>query len=241
MAEWLVQLMGDKVDLQRLSQVFKDDPTISEEDKDYFLKAHEFDLIQEPSDVHARAKQIIRIIDYIAYLFYRDTDPITIGKIIKVNNNGECQEYVFAEAHLIEGPDKVFATGTLIGADRVEITPSGKLPIIKAFNAANSNGDIDDALRFYCRGDWIDLYKSYEIIRDNIGNDEQVISKHWITRSQLKRFSQTAQSREALGDSARHAAKKFKSPPNSMSIYEARVVIGNLFQKWIESKNSGKT
>jgi hypothetical protein len=51
----------------------------------------------------------------------------------------------------------------------------------------------------------------------------------------LDRFSQMAQSRAGLGDDARHASKKYKPPAKSLSLTEAKNIIGVLLQNWINS------
>jgi hypothetical protein len=45
-----------------------------------------------------------------------------------------------------------------------------------------------------------------------------------------------AQSREALGDEARHASKKYVPPIDPMSIHEAKAIIGDVLQNWINAK-----
>ena len=57
----------------------------------------------------------------------------------------------------------------------------------------------------------------------------------WATKSELRRFAQTANSAEAVGDSARHSPGKFDIPKQPMTLMEATDLIGRLLRHWIES------
>ncbi|MDP9458250.1 MAG: hypothetical protein M3Q60_21300 [Actinomycetota bacterium] len=49
------------------------------------------------------------------------------------------------------------------------------------------------------------------------------------------RFTGTAQSREELGDEARHASEKYKPPTNPMSLNEARAFVKSVIRAWISA------
>jgi len=63
---------------------------------------------------------------------------------------------------------------------------------------------------------WWNLFKVYEIIKEEVGGDKEIQKTGWVTKEELSLFWQTAQSWEALGDAARHADKKYKAPENTM-------------------------
>ena len=72
--------------------------------------------------------------------------------------------------------------------------------------------------------------KIYEIVRDDVGD---LRKRRWGIEQDKNRFTQTAQSKDALGDSARHAAKKYKPPLNPMSLAEAKSFIRNILLNWL--------
>jgi hypothetical protein len=58
----------------------------------------------------------------------------------------------------------------------------------------------------------------------------------WATKTEESRFSQTANSAEAVGDAARHAQGKVKAPADPMPLGEARTLIRRILEKWIRWK-----
>jgi hypothetical protein len=69
-----------------------------------------------------------------------------------------------------------------------------------------------------------------------VGNEEAIIRNGWATKGALGRFRQTAQSKAAVGDLARHAANKFKPPSQPMSIQEAESLLRGIILSWLSSK-----
>ncbi|MCJ8010159.1 hypothetical protein MUG84_00190 [Paenibacillus sp. KQZ6P-2] len=98
------------------------------------------------------------------------------------------------------------------------------------------NEDVASILRYFRKPNWMNLYKIYEVIRDDLNGEAALISKNYIPRKDIKRFTQSAQSKELLGDEARHASLKYKPPEIPMNIDEARQLIKQLFEHWVISK-----
>jgi len=76
------------------------------------------------------------------------------------------------------------------------------------------------------------LYKVFEVIREDAGN---IVKKGWCTEAELKRFTQTVNSPEALGVNARHG-KTIPAPSDPMSLSSAESLIRNLLSKWLKEK-----
>ncbi|MCI0518778.1 MAG: hypothetical protein L0Z70_00795 [Chloroflexi bacterium] len=229
MSEWRVELLGDLIDLQLAYGAFSTfDPCIVQDGDKFFLKANEFGVAPDAASVRTRARDLVKIIANAMYLQNRDTRPITTGLIIHIDDDGQQRRFAFMEG---KSQGRGVASGTLI--DKASTLPS-EHNAIRFFRTASNRGDVADALAYFSQGDWINLYKAYEIIKDDIGNETRLIKLGGVSRSELKRFTQTAQSRDAIGDDARHASKKYQAPIKPMSVYEARALIGNLLQKWID-------
>ena len=79
---------------------------------------------------------------------------------------------------------------------------------------------------------WYGLYKVFEIIRQDAGN---IVKRGWCTEAELRRFTQTANSPDALGLNARHA-KTIPAPPDPMSLSSAASFIRKLMSAWLEEK-----
>jgi hypothetical protein len=95
---------------------------------------------------------------------------------------------------------------------------------------------VADALHFFRIGDWFSLYKTLEIVRDDVGGTGALQRRHWVSKRQLDRFTHTAQCRDALGDAARHATKTIKPPRQPMCIDDATRLIKSLIQKGLATQ-----
>src|SRR5262249_19880997 len=112
---------------------------------------------------------------------------------------------------------------------------NGTHQVIKVLRVSTKNPVVADALRFLRKGDWFNLYKTYEIVEDEVHGKREIIRRGWLTSQSISRFKQMAQSREALGAGAKHDSRKFIPPKKPMSIHEARAIIADLLLKWIDS------
>ena len=234
MPEWRVQLQGNTLDLQELNEILSNqDPSIIQENNEFFVKSKAWDQLQEGAQVLENAKRLVGLLDNAAYIHFRNSSPFSIGDIVRIDDDGQKHRMVYGEANIILGPVRLKATAIVTGLDGKPIENKQEHPIITTLRVSKQHVQVSDALRFFRKGDWLSLYKAYEIVRDEIG-EQEIIRRKWLTKKSKKRFTQTAQSRDVLGDNARHASRKFKPPNEPMLIDEANAIIGDLLQKWID-------
>jgi hypothetical protein len=81
---------------------------------------------------------------------------------------------------------------------------------------------------------WHDLYYLFELVEGDVG--PRMVAAGWTTRAAIDRFTQTANSRRAIGREARHAKDKYVPPKRAMELAEARKLIRTLVQRWLETK-----
>lgn len=79
--------------------------------------------------------------------------------------------------------------------------------------------------------DWSDLYKIHEIMLDNVPGFYQ---RGWVTKDQISAFTASANRKEVSGDLARHARWKGDSPKRTMTLVEARQLIGSVVIGWLD-------
>jgi hypothetical protein len=79
--------------------------------------------------------------------------------------------------------------------------------------------------------DWSDLYKIHEIMLDNVPGFYQ---RGWITKDQISAFTASANRKEVSGDLARHARWKGDPPKRTMTLVEARQLIGSVVIAWLD-------
>jgi hypothetical protein len=102
---------------------------------------------------------------------------------------------------------------------------------------AQSHPDVAEVLDILGKGarapDWSDLYEIHEIMLNNVPGFYQ---RGWVTEDQISTFTASANRKEVSGDLARHARLKGDPPKRTMTLVEARQLIGSLVLRgWIGS------
>jgi hypothetical protein len=237
MAEWLVRLKGHAFDLEELCDHFMSANLNVKKDDDghYYLRSSDFDQMSEPDAVSERAQDLIAhmngAVRLLSGVSYR---PVEFDVVTRVDDDGKRHHHMTLSA-TVEVRSRM--TGTLIVGETGETMdvlrpPSGVDSLV---NLADQNEKVADALRFYARSDWINLYKAWEVVRDAAGGETELIKKGWATKAQRRRFTGTAQSRAELGDEARHASEKVQPPKNPMSLEEAQAFVRSVVEAWVRT------
>jgi len=218
MKEWLIRLKGGKSSLENLSKLgLPVGWSVTEDDGNYYLRSANFNSLANAGDVRVHANGFLEAIRAALGFKLGYPQAIEVDAVIGVEENGTREHSAQLTANAV-------IAGTL--DDSIE----SLIPL------AIQDKNVRDALRFFPEQNWVNLYKIYEIVRDDVGGDDKVVKNGWATKNEIKRFTQTAQSRDALGDAARHASAKFKSPSKPMSLSEAMSLIKIVLENWLCSK-----
>lgn len=125
-------------------------------------------------------------------------------------------------------------SGTGVGADG-QIVPDPPSPLPRKLHLAVTDKNVDDALYFLQRADpnWTELWKAYEVVRDDVGKIE---AQGWASERDLSRFTGTANHQDAAGREARHA--RLATPPvaDPMPLEEARALVERVVSLWLNAK-----
>lgn len=241
----LIQITGAHLDINELKASLRtSDWKISQERDGYYLTS---DLINSTSDhkeIESKAKQFLDILNGACNLLHGNHKKVQTGDIIKIDEQGKKHSFV-----------SITASINLRSRVHADLRAKGD-PIIRPttvetwIEKANKYESVRDVLHFFNDITWWNLYKIYEIIRDDlIGSDfdhkkritkadiEEKFKEKGLTCFQkVNDFTNVAQSRELLGDQARHASKRIKRPETNLSLSEAHGIIRNLFDEWIKLK-----
>ena len=236
MGKWLVRLKGERFDLEDLPTLLHSpELAVIEKNGFYYLRSSEFESLTSPDEVHKQGITLIEILNGVVSLRRDNFRDVSEDGITRVEDDGRPYHYVQFGA----------ATPTMrakVSADAIVIAPNGTekkvghSDIETWISIAKKCEPVVDALRFFRDGTWGNLYKVLEIIRDDVGGEHAIIEKDWVSKRTLSRFTQTAQSRAALGDHARHASEKYKAPVQPMSLSDAKSVIRGILINWMQTK-----
>ena len=236
MPKWLVRLGGERLDLEDFpSLLCSPEHTVIEEDGSYYLKSSDFDSLGSADEVRERALAIIEMLNGAMKLHIPSFRGVYEAGVTLIEEDGRRHHYVYLEAS-ITLRSKVSANLTVTksnGTRQIAPPPSN---VESWISLAKTDKAVADALHFFRDNTWISLYKVYEIISEDVGGEEAIIRNGWATERRLSRFRQTAQSKAALGDQARHAASRFKPPSRPMTIREAGSLLRGVMLSWLSSK-----
>jgi hypothetical protein len=230
---------GHQFDLEELSEHFTSDNLNVKRDEDgyYYLRSSDFGQMSDSSAVEERGRELVEYINGAAKLLigsgYRSVEFDTAARI---EDDGK-RYHTVGMSLTISGRSRVTAKPTVIRADgTVDAAPHPPDNAEALVNLARRDKRVADALRFYEGGDWINLYKAWEVVCDAVGNEHTLLKKGWVAKKTKDRFTHTAQSRVVLGDEARHAStKKYPAPKNPMTLEEARAFMKSVIQAWVNT------
>jgi hypothetical protein len=147
----------------------------------------------------------------------------------------------------ISGSGALVISGAMISGrgttqEGSEQPPKSEAPIPRSARVlmrAGLDPKVSAALRLRDSGwSWADMYKVFEIIQMDIGNNHGLVAKEWTTKTALDAFTASANRPDVSGDSARHAVAKGAQPSRTMTLADARRFINGLLRKWLDFKIS---
>jgi hypothetical protein len=221
---WRARLEGEESELRQLAAVFTQPGLhIIETPDGFILRSDLFpDSIEAPG-VRILLDEMLESLNGSAILHLGTTRNVTAPQLVLERagkTTGVLQ--VTQRAALAAGP--------IHGTPEPEVLP-------KLVACAHRSPAAAKVLRLwsYRSYDWVQLYRIYEVVRDDAGGDSKVDARGWATVSALNRFRQTANSPHVLGDEARHGALKQDPPRRPMPRDEAVGLITGLVDRWLGS------
>lgn len=236
MAKWLIKLKGEEFDLKDLtSLVHSPSSAVMEENGLYYLWSSDFDSLDSASEVRKSASTLIDVLNGAMKLHTSGFHGISEDGVIMIEEDGRRHEYVYlGGSSAARSRTRASITVTTSGDKEQVAQPT--CDVESWISLAKTDKAVAGALHFFRENTWISLYKVYEIIRRDMGGEKAITENGWATERKLSRFRQTAQSKAAIGDLARHATNGYKPPPQPMSIKEAEVLLRGIILGWLSSK-----
>jgi len=238
MMRGLAKLAGDSWQLEQLSELMgSPDLRVVKEDDGYYLCGNAFDGLTEAGTVHAKAQKLLSHINGAARLHFGHIIPITTDTVAFVDEQGRRLSTIMLVSAMAAGGGAVgVGRITMIGPDGVPLSPPPS--DVQRWTALAA---YDDAAAHTLRllsyePDWSILHKLLEVVEQDVGGEKKLERKLWAHKAELKRFTHTANSYEALGDDARHAHSKREGPSNPMTFSDAELLIRQTVTAWLDSK-----
>lgn len=236
--EWFVSIIGDSNDLDELSKSLKSpELSISYDGESYILKTDEFNSLDDAEKVRNRAVEIISLINGAAGLTLGIRTPIEVSHVVKLNDEGTRNVSVDI-SNTMTVRDSISMSihrddGTIEKIHQCD-------PIPNWLSTAKKDNSVAKALRLFGSGayDWVNLYRIYEVIEDDMGGLKNIVKEGWVTEKMIKHFKHTANSPGAIGDDSRHGTESTTPPRDPMLLSEAKSFVMTLFRNWLVLKTN---
>jgi hypothetical protein len=164
-------LRGDSIDLSILAELHPEpgDPAVRADGSGYYLTSPTLpdSLVKDAGEMLTRASALLRTINGAPRVLSNSYRPVELNGTFRDSTDRQHAVVVADTAHIRA---HVFAAGVVISADGQAVqAPTPPAP--KYIQLATQHPDVADALAILGRQeplDWFDLYKLYEIVRDNV-------------------------------------------------------------------------
>lgn len=220
---WRVLLEGHQFDLDVLAQLFTHGELVVSTDDDgyHYVTGDEINAATTAEDALQRATRQLPLLNGIG----RGTDPTyhRVSLAGTVVNEGQPQDrYVFAECKM-ESRSRLTVGGQSAAVATPLMSKAAADPAL--MEAITRLGASPNA-------SWIDLYKIFEVLKDAAGGQAALQQRAGVTKTELSRFTLTANHPEGSGDLARHARLGQQPPANPMSLEEGQGFVRHLITHW---------
>lgn len=229
------RLEGHSFDLDAVEHLFRTgDPQVAQDEDGYYLTSPSLDPhFRDSTRLQDTAMSLLNQVNGAARVHDAGFRPV---RLVGRYSDGTNAHHVVVVADTAEARDHVFAAALVVnGAPAPEQPPQGP----KYLDVAKREPDAAEVLRILGKDiaalSWFDLYKVYEIVRDNVGgNKNTLVQNGWITQSELLGFVNSSNTASISRDDARHARGTPQSA-DTMDVTQARDVISRLVRHWFDS------
>jgi hypothetical protein len=226
-----IQLTGEKLDIQDIqSGLNTSNWKVTQELDGFYLSSSDLDKLTDHSDILSKARQFLDAANGAANIVHSNHKPVGLGALKERNENGGFNIYI-SLSDTIQARSRLTATMT---TNQDPDPKTIKTTIERWIEIADREENVRDVLHFFNETTWWNLYKIYEIIKDDVGGQNRLYQL--IPKTEIKQFTQAAQSRDLLGDHARHASKTYVPPTTPLTLSQAQTTLKKLFANWIQLK-----
>jgi hypothetical protein len=225
------RLKGHEFDLLTLTELFGEgDPGVASDGEGYFLRCFIPDeLFRDGGGLHDTASVLVRRVNGVARTLSSDYRPVGLTGRFS-DETGRQHHVVLADSAEVRA--RVNPVRVSVGGEQPPPSPA---PGPGYVQLAQAHSDVAEVLDILGNADpapgWSELYKVHEILLDNV---PEFYQRGWVTRDQISTFTASADRREVSGDLARHARLKGDPPTRTMTLGEARQLIGALVTRWLD-------
>ncbi|MGW6962386.1 hypothetical protein [Streptomyces chartreusis] len=241
------KLEGHTFDLDALIELFREgDPKVSKEEDGYYLSSSQLDgLMDDGGRLFEAATRLLQKVTGVARVLDSSFRPVSLtGTFMEDGGTGTGRRHHVVQADTAEARFKAYAAGVVTSEGEVPERQSPPPPPPPEgppyLQLALGHPDVAEALEILGKPSvsltWVDLYKVYEIVRHNVGDDKALKAKQWVSSGDLSAFTASANRPDVSGSDARHARPTGAGmPKRTMTLAEGQDFIRRLVVAWWNS------
>jgi hypothetical protein len=233
------RLDGHAYDLEALARHFDhSDVRVASDDRGYYLTSPALDaVVDDGGKLMDTARAVVREVNGVARALGSGFRPVrATGRFDDQSADGRGIRHQVVVPDSIEVRSMVGTLSVTIDGVAVQPPPS---PAPDYLELAQTNPDVRDALSLLGKPveglDWFDLWKVWEVIRDNVGGFKAVVAKNWVPADDLAAFIPSSNHQDASGEAARHARDNRPAPTKVLSIHQGRELMRQLAVAWLDT------
>lgn len=224
MARWLVQVDGERMDLEELPRWFPDGDVFAIEERGTFYFIGPFlETLPNADAVRTEATRRLDELSAVISLLWSGFKKPVVSRVLREDDQGKRDVFVLlsASVSMRAKAGAVFATGGMPG-------PSQPTQAQQLLARARAQPHLAQALSIWAEPtrSWPRLYRIMEEIEQHLG--QPVDAAGLCSGQDRRRFRTTANTAEVSGVDSRHASGKFAPPSDPMDLHEATSFIGRL-------------
>ncbi len=231
---WQARLTGNASDLAYLAhQLARGDPRVVQDVDNYILQSPDFEGLTDAEVVYRKAQEIMVRVNGAARLSNPRYQSVKVTGVTHIDAHGQRHGFQFGSGS---------ATGWIYAVADLSVTSNALTDLERWTALAEKHEPIRTVLRLVNgQGlDWTNLYRVYEIVRDDVGGKQvgkaRIASNGWATKSEIDLFVETSCNPKAVGDAARHGVADRPPPPDPMVLPDAQALIRRIVAGWLSTK-----
>jgi hypothetical protein len=232
------RLKGHDFDLFTLAELFREgDPAVASDAEGHYLSfAAPNGLFDDGSRLYEAVSLLLHRVNGVARACMSDFRPVgLVGRFD--DETGRQAAVVLAET--AEARARAFPAAVMVDGQQPPMTsPPGPGYV----QLAAVHPDVAEVLEILGKADlapnWADLFKVFEIVNNNVTG---LRKRGWITSEEIRAFTASANRPDISGADARHARMSGDPPKRTMTLIEARQMIGALVTGWLDSLSSSSS
>lgn len=221
MARWLVQLAGERMDLEEYPRWFPDGEVFCiEENGVFYLAGPTLDRLATSEAVRDAATATLDRLTGIVALLWPNLRRPTIHTVIREQDNGRRDLFV-----AVTGVSARIKVGN-VGAGPGSAPQPTQAQVMLERVVGGSHLDLALSLWADPQRSWGRLYRILEEVEQHL--EQPVDAAGLCSSAERTRFTRTANTAEVAGPDARHASGKFTAPADPMTAEDAARFVGRM-------------